>query len=162
MLDAIDTAILRRLQTEARTSNAEIAREVGLAPSAVFERIKKLETKGIIRGYEARLDPDALDLGLLAFVFVKADERPGAIRTGDHLAKIPGVLEVHHVAGEDCYLAKVRVRNAKELGRLLKDGFGAIPSVTSTRSTVVLDTIFETLALSIDEAPVTSVEGEAR
>ncbi|MEP7013034.1 MAG: Lrp/AsnC family transcriptional regulator [Acidobacteriota bacterium] len=144
-LDDVDRGILRALQADARISNADIAREVGLAPSAVFERIKKLESRGVIQGYETRVDPEALDLGLLAFIFVRADERPGEARAGELLADIPGVLEVHHIAGEDCYLVKVRAKDTRALGRLLNDGFGAMPSVTTTRTTIVLHTLSETL-----------------
>src|SRR5215204_574264 len=119
MIDEIDRQILNILQQNARTSNAEIARQVGMAPSAVLERIRKLETRGVIRGYEARIDPEALGLNLLAFVFVRADDIGGA-STGEALARIPEVQEVHHIAGEDCYLAKVRIRDAKTLARLLR------------------------------------------
>ena len=74
MIDEIDRQILNILQQNARTPNAEIARQVGMAPSAVLERIRKLETRGVIRGYEARIDPEALGLNLLAFVFVRAED----------------------------------------------------------------------------------------
>ena len=63
MINGIDTEIVKILQGNARISNAEIARTVGLAPSAVFERIRKLEEKGIIRGYHADVDPRAVELG---------------------------------------------------------------------------------------------------
>ena len=99
MNDEIDTQNLMILQENSRTSNAEIARQVGMAPSAVFERIRKLEAQGGIRGYEARLQPQALGLGLLAFVFVRTDDR-GSMETGKKLALIPGVQEVHDIAGE--------------------------------------------------------------
>src|SRR6185295_2355850 len=133
----------------------EIAREVGLAPSAVFERIKKMETRGVIRGYETRVDPEAVDLGLLAFIFVRVEERPGVAHAGEVLAHIPGVLEVHHIAGEDCYLVKVRAKDTRALGRLLNENFSAVPNVISTRTTVVLHTLFEGLAR---EAPAAAPE----
>ncbi len=148
-LDELDRAILRALQANARVPNAEIAREVGLAPSAVFERIKKMESRGVIRGYETRLDPEAIDLGLLAFIFVRVEERPGEARAGEVLAHIPGVQEVHHIAGEDCYLVKVRAKDTRALGRLLNEGFSAVPSVTSTRTTIVLHTLFEASSLEL-------------
>ena len=78
MIDGTDAIILKILQSNARTSNAEIARQVGLAPSAVFERIRKLEERGVIEGYAARVNPRAVELPLLAYVFVRADEKPGA------------------------------------------------------------------------------------
>ena len=149
MIDAIDAEILKILQSNARTSNAEIARQVDFAPSAVFERIRKLEERGVIEGYSARVEPKAVDLPLLAFVFVRADDKPGADTTAARVAAIPEVLEVHHVAGEDCFLAKVRAADTEALGRLLRDRLGRIDSITSTRTTIVLGTVKETSALPI-------------
>ena len=151
MNDEIDTQILMILQENSRTSNAEIARQVGMAPSAVFERIRKLEAQGVIRGYEARINPQARGLGLLAFVFVRTDDR-GSMETGKKLALIPGVQEVHDIAGEDCYLVKVRAANTEALGRLLRDHFGTIPSLRSTRTTIVLSTAKETAQLPLGSA----------
>lgn len=144
MIDAIDRQILTILQDDARIATAEIARRVEMAPSAVHERIRKLEDRGIIRGYEARIDPTSVGFGLLAFVFVGANEGIGAPETEDHLASIPEVQEVHHVAGEDCFLVKVRAPDTESLGRLLRSRFGDIPGVDSTRTTIVLETTKET------------------
>ena len=77
MIDVIDAKILTILQENARTSNAEIARQVDLAASAVFERIRKLEERGVIEGYTARVNANAVGLPLLAFIFVRDEERPG-------------------------------------------------------------------------------------
>src|SRR5437660_10838154 len=147
MFDDTDLAILRLLQENARISNAEIGRRIEMVPSAILERIRKLEARGLIRGYEPRLSPQALGLGLLAFVFVRADERVGGMGTGELLAQVPEVQEVHHIAGEDCYLVKVRVADTEALGRLLRDRFGAIHEVRSTRTTIVLSTLKETAQL---------------
>jgi Lrp/AsnC family leucine-responsive transcriptional regulator len=149
MIDSIDAEILKILQSNARTSNAEIARQVDLAPSAVFERIRKLEERGVIEGYAARVQPKAVDLPLLAFVFVRADDKPGALTTAEKVAAIPEVLEVHDVAGEDCFLVKVRTSDTEALGRLLREQFGRIDSITSTRTTIVLETVKESSALPI-------------
>lgn len=151
MLDATDTKILSIMQSNARICNAELARQLGMAPSGVLERVRKLEARGVIQGYDVRVDPAAVDRELLAFIFVRATEQPGEIVTGDRLAEIPGVLEVHHVAGEDCYLVKVRVAGTGSLGEMLRDQFGAIPTVRTTRSTIVLDSIKESIALPIAE-----------
>jgi Lrp/AsnC family transcriptional regulator, leucine-responsive regulatory protein len=148
-MDEIDRGILSILQEDARTSNAEIARQVGMAPSAIFERIRKLEERGVIQGYTARIDPRALGLGLLAFVFVRADEYVGAPETERLLAAMPEVQEVHHVAGEDCFLVKVRLADTAALGKLLRDEIGALKTVRSTRSTIVLDTVKETTQLPL-------------
>ncbi|MGH7719400.1 MAG: Lrp/AsnC family transcriptional regulator [Gemmatimonadaceae bacterium] len=149
MIDDIDRKILQILQDDARTSNAEVARMVGMAPSAVFERIRKLEQKGVILGYTARLDPHALGLGLLAFVFVRAEDRKGAPWTETALAGIAGVQEVHNIAGEDCFLVKVRAPNTESLGSLLRDGFKSLKTVSSTRTTIVLQTVKETSQLPL-------------
>jgi Lrp/AsnC family leucine-responsive transcriptional regulator len=160
MVDEIDCQILNILQQNARTPNAEIARQIGMAPSAVLERIRKLEARGVILGYEARIDPEALGLNLLAFVFVRSDDRSGT-STGEVLAGIPEVQEVHHIAGEDCYLAKVRVRDAKTLGRLLRERFAGSGNVHSTRTTVVLESLRESNLLPIPEKPVSPVASTA-
>ena len=138
------------LQENARTSNAEIARQVGLAPSAVFERIRKLEERGVVKGFHAELDPHAVGLPLLAFVFVRSNERAGGVSTAEKISKIPEVLEVHHVAGEDCFLIKLRAADTEHLGKLLREKFGTISTVTSTRTTIVLETVKETSALPLE------------
>lgn len=140
MLDDADLRILRLLHHDARMSNAAIARDVGLAPSAVFQRIRKLENEGVIRGYQAELDPHALDQGLLAFVSVQTGEGARAAETGAMLAAIPEVLEVHRVVGDDCFLLKVRVRDTTALGALLDEHIQPLPPVASTRTTIVLCT----------------------
>jgi Lrp/AsnC family leucine-responsive transcriptional regulator len=140
MLDDIDRRILELLQGDARIANAAIARDVGLAPSAVFQRIAKLESNGVIRGYHAHLDPAAIDQGLLAFVTVKTGEGARAKETGDMLSAIAEVLEVHRVVGEDCFFLKVRVRDAQALGALLDEKIQRLPPVASTKTTIVLST----------------------
>ena len=159
MIDGIDLEILKILQFNARTSNAEIARQVNLAPSAVFERIRKLEERGVIQGYSARINPAAVELPLLAFIFVRDTDGPGAGQSARRVAEIPEVLEVHHVAGEDCLLAKVRAKDTESLGRLLRDRIGRIDSITSTRTTIVLGTVKEGSHLPI-EAPAPALAPE--
>lgn len=148
-MDANDLYILGELQANARISNAEIARELKMAPSAILERIRKLEQRGLVVGYEARLSPEALGLGLIAFVFVKADERPFTGKIGKALAAIPEVQEVHNVAGDDCYLVKIRTQGTADVARILREDLSAIRGITSTRTTIVLDTVKETGKLSL-------------
>lgn len=120
---------------------------MGLVPSAILERIRKLEDRGVIKGYSAQRNPQILGSGLLAFVFVRADERVPSSETAKRLAQIPEVQEVHSVAGEDCLLVKVRTADTEAPGRLLQEKFRAIESVQSTRTTIVLQTAKETAAL---------------
>ena len=148
-IDDIDLQILDILQSNARETQAEIARVVGLAPSAVLERIRKLEARGTVRGYAADVDPKAVGQGMLAFVAVRSEEGPGDNAVAQTLADYPEILEVHHVAGDDCYLVKVRAKDAEQLGSLLRTRIGRIPGVRSTRTTIVLETVKETSRLPV-------------
>ena len=91
ILDKTDLHILRLMQENARISNADLARELGMAPSGVLERVKKLEQKNVILQYTTRINPDALQQKLLAFIFMKAADGPGCNDTARELAKIPEV-----------------------------------------------------------------------
>ena len=149
IIDTIDLRIAEILQANARETQADIARDVGLAPSAVLERIRKLEARGVIKGYTAQIDPHVIDQGTLAFVAVRSEEPLGDDNVGRLLANCAEVLEVHHVAGDDCYLIKVRARDAEHLGQLLRMRFARMPGVRSTRTTVVLETVKETSRMPI-------------
>ena len=148
-MDAIDLQILTMLQVAGRTSNAEMARQLEMAPSAILERIRKLEQSGVILGYEARIDPNAIALGLTAFVRIRSEEPKGAKKTLETLVAIPEVLEVHHVAGEDCFLIKVRAKDTRDLNRILRDSISILPKLQSTQTTIVLETHKETMAMPI-------------
>lgn len=149
-MDSVDLQILSILQANGRASNAEIARTVGLAPSAVLERIRKLERRGRILGYTARLAPAEVGQGLLAFISVVAEEGPRDTTTAERLAALPEVQEIHHVAGEDCFLLKVRCASTEALGHLLRERIGGIEAVRRTRTTIVLETVKETSAVPLD------------
>lgn len=125
MLDVADQKILELLQSNARLSNAELAEAVGLNASSVFERVKKLERKGIITGYVATVDPEKLGKPLLAFMRLTVDTN--ADQDIDYMHKLvletcaseTGILECHNVAGEDCYIIKIRAGGPKQLESLL-------------------------------------------
>ena len=144
MIDEVDRKILTILQKNARESNAQIARELGLAPSGIHERIRKLEKRGVITGYTVNLDSAKLGVGVTAFLFVQSSDRPGNTTTAQQLVKIPEIEEVHHIAGDDCFLVKLRCKSNEDLGRLLRDEIGSIEAVMSTRTSVVLNTTKET------------------
>jgi Lrp/AsnC family leucine-responsive transcriptional regulator len=153
MLDPVDRQILGLLQDNARIPQAEIARTVGLAPSAVLERLRKLEARGVVRDYVTVLDPRALDQRLLAFVAVRTTDRPGEARVSDTLAAIPEVLEAHQVAGDDCLLLKIRARDPEHLSQILRERIGSVEGVRSTRTTIVLETIKESPRLPLGIVP---------
>lgn len=151
VLDKIDYSILRLMQENARITNADLARELNMAPSGVLERVKKLEQKNVILQYTARLNPVPLQQKLLAFVFMKAADGLGCSNTGKELARIPEVQEVHHIAGEDCYLIKIRTEDSHSLMELMRNQFSKIKNILSTRTTIVLETVKEQQQLIIPE-----------
>ena len=149
-IDDKDRHILDIIQEDGRIPNKEIAAQVGLTPSATSERLKKLRESGLIRAIEARLDDKMVDRSLLAFVMVRTSEMASSDCIGNELAKIPEVQEVFNVAGEDCYLLKVRTKNTLSLSRLLREQIGAIEQVTSTRTTIVMESFKETSRIPLN------------
>jgi Lrp/AsnC family leucine-responsive transcriptional regulator len=148
MINKIDAQILNILQENSRISNAEIARQIKMAPSAVLERIKKLEKNEIIKKYTAQLNAAEVNKDLLAFIHVRATGPIVDQSTAKALAKLPEVQEVHMVAGEDCFLIKVRVENPAALTELLRTRIAKISSIRSTSTTIVLETVKETSELA--------------
>ncbi len=152
-MDEKDALLLELLQQDGRMTNVDLARAVELTPSATLERVKKLEERGLIKGYMALVEPRALGLGLVAFIFVRVDEHHDVVEEADKTAELlsaqPSVLELHHLAGEDCFLVKVRARDTDDLYRILKEEFGQFKNIRSTRTTIVLRTVKETARLSV-------------
>ncbi len=149
-LDQIDFRILDLMQANARITNTELARDLEMAPSAILERVKKLEQRKIILGYTTKLNPAAVQQKLLAFIFIRTKDGFGETgKTTQALSKIPQVQEVHHIAGEDCFLVKVRTEDASTLMDLMRNSFKKIPNISSTRTTIVLETVKEEQQLVI-------------
>lgn len=146
-LDTIDRKILEILLHAATTPKAEVARRVGIAASAIFERIRRLEESGIIRRYEARLDARKLGFGTLAYISITERKPTGEVDTGKLLAGVTGVEEVHKIAGRDCFLVKIRARDTEALGEVLDHEINPIPTVAETATTIVLKTIREDVVL---------------
>lgn len=143
MLDSVDHLIVQRLQVDGRTTQLELAREVGLSQPAVAERIRKLEQRGVITGYTARVDATLLGKDITAFVGVRI-EHPRYFEEFDRqVLALEDVLECHRVAGADSYLLKVKTRNTRTLDDLLVGRLRAIPGVTGTHTTIVLASIKE-------------------
>lgn len=153
-LDRTDLTILRLLQEDGRISNAEIARRVGMAPSAIYNRIQKLEDRGVIRGYTALIDPRALGFGLVAFVRLRSAEGSRPEDFIEPLSALPQVQELHRVVGEDCFFLKVRVEDTDALATLLDDEIAALPAVASTQTTIALSTAKDTLAVPLEAVDV--------
>jgi Lrp/AsnC family transcriptional regulator, leucine-responsive regulatory protein len=148
-LDNTDLQILGLMQDNARITNVELARQLEMAPSAVLERVKKLEQKKVINGYSTRIDPSAVQQKLLAFIFIRAADGMGCSETAQAIAQIPEVQEVHHIAGDDCYLIKIRTADSASLMNIMRTRLSIIPKIVSTRTTIVLETVKEETTLVI-------------
>ena len=149
MLDKTDKAILRLLQQNARMSNAEIARRVKLAPSAVLKRIQRMEQEKIITGYEARIDPKALGLGMGSFIKIHADEKLGEVAVGKRIAAMPEVQEVHFMAGDFYYLVKVREKDPEAHVDFVRR-LGNV-GVVDCQTLLILQTVKDSGAIPINE-----------
>jgi Lrp/AsnC family transcriptional regulator, leucine-responsive regulatory protein len=152
MLDRTSLEILKILQNKARIANIEVSRQIGLAPSAVLERIRKLEKQGVIKGYEVRLNPVQFQRVQVAFIYVQTVAADSE-EVGRRLCLLPDIQEVHFVSGRDCYLVKARVRDTAALGRLLQEEITTIPGVVSTTTETVLATSKETARFPLPENP---------
>jgi Lrp/AsnC family leucine-responsive transcriptional regulator len=129
-LDATHLQLLAELQVDARVSLAELGRRVGLSAPAVAERLARLEADGVIRGYHAELDPRALGFSLS--VILRIRPAPRMLRdVADLAAKTPEVVECHRMTGEDCYLARLHVRDVEHLETVI-DLFAAYGQTTTS------------------------------
>ena len=147
--DKIDLEILSLMQENSRISNADIARLLKMAPSAVFERVKKLEQKNIILQYTTRLNPAALNQNLIAFVYIQTNKGIGNNNTALELAKMAEVQEVHQIASEDSFLVKIRTTDSASLLELMRNSMSKIPDIIITKTTIVLETTKEQQQLVI-------------
>ncbi|MFE9663772.1 winged helix-turn-helix transcriptional regulator [Streptomyces sp. NPDC005955] len=128
--DATDWRILDVLQREGRASYADLARAVSMSPSAVTERVRRLEEAGVIQGYAAVLDPQRLGLPILAFVRLRyptGNYKP----FHDLVAATPEILEAHHITGDDCFMIKVAARSMSHLEQV-SGRIGTLGSVTTS------------------------------
>jgi Lrp/AsnC family leucine-responsive transcriptional regulator len=141
-IDETDARILELIQRDGRASYAEVGQAVGMSGPSAHERVKKLEGRGVIRGYAAVVEPTLLGYGVLAYIFIK--QVPGTISadmTGDFVT-IEEIEECHHLAGEADYLLKVRASDTRHLERVLH-AVQQVPHVFTTETQVVFSTAFE-------------------
>ncbi|NOX34435.1 MAG: Lrp/AsnC family transcriptional regulator [Deltaproteobacteria bacterium] len=150
-MDNTDLQILQILQKKARVPNVEVARNIGMAPSAVLERIKKLEAKGVIEGYEVRLNPDMFHCSMIAFIHIKVEDPVRLKDTGIMLSKIEQIQEVHYLAGKDCLMVKLRVSNNKELETVLRTKIANLDGVKDTKTFIALSTYKESAKIMLPE-----------
>jgi Lrp/AsnC family transcriptional regulator, leucine-responsive regulatory protein len=148
-MDNTDLQILKILQKKARIPNVEVARTIGMAPSAVLERIKKLEAQGIIQGYEVRLNPRMFHCDMIAFIKIKAVYSRQLPDIGRKLSGIEQIQEVHYLAGSDCIMAKLRINSNTELEAILNRKIAVLDGVKETHTSIALSTYKESAKIML-------------
>jgi Lrp/AsnC family leucine-responsive transcriptional regulator len=146
-LDRIDRRILDLLQKDGRIAMTDLAQKVGLSATPCTERVRRLEREGVITGYHARVNPQALGKNLLVFVEIKLSAKSGEVfdRVKKELIFVPEVMECHLVSGDFDYLVKARITEMSEYRRLLGNILLKLPSAAESRSYVVMEELKETL-----------------
>jgi Lrp/AsnC family leucine-responsive transcriptional regulator len=145
-IDEIDAKILELLQGSGRMKRSDVADEVGLSISAVSERMRKLEERGVIEGYTAIVDAKRLRLDITAFIRVSVDGSEHYPEFVERVQDMEHVLELHSITGEGSHLMKVRVKDTTYLERFLSR-IQALPGVGHTTTSIVLSTFKDTRAV---------------
>ena len=155
-MDTLDYAALSRLMWDGRVSWSDLGADLGLAATSAAERVRKLEREGVITGYAALVDPVALGADLTAFVAVTLAGGSARAAFLEAASGLDEVAEIHHVAGDDDYLLKVRCAGTRGLEDLVSEGLKSLPGVARTRTTVVLSTVKESVIvpLALDSGAV--------
>lgn len=148
-MDEIDRKMIEVVQADGRVTSAALAAATGLSVSAANDRLRRLQERGVIAGWTARVDPEAVGLGMLAFLFVLVDRTEHNAPFLAAASALPEVLELHHVTGEWSYLLKVRVAGTKALERLVSDRIKTIPGVARSLTFIALSSAKETAALPV-------------
>ena len=151
-LDKLDRHILRILQADGRISMKELGEQVGLSVTPCIERVKRMERDGVIMGYYARVNPQALGMQILVFVEINLHQKSDKAfeRFRRAMLAIPEVLECHLVSGDFDYLIKARIHEMAEYRKLLGDMLLQLPGAAQSKSYVVMEEIKETRALSTE------------
>jgi Lrp/AsnC family leucine-responsive transcriptional regulator len=140
-VEEIDRQILVLLAEDGRMSFTDLARETGLSVSAVHQRVRRLQKRGVIRGFSAQLDPDEIGLPMTAFISIKPIDPAAPDDAPERLAHLTAIEACHSVAGEENYILKVRVSSPSALEELLQQIRSS--AHVNTRTTIVLSTPYE-------------------
>lgn len=150
-LDQIDRHVLEILQENAKITNAQLSKEIGLSPAPTLERVKKLEQSGIIKSYHAQLDPKKIGLGVTTFVQVSLVGHKKFVTESfvQKVNEIPEIIECHHITGTGDFLLKVISRDISSYQTLMLEKINEIEEVSSTQTMVILSTFKESKSLPI-------------
>lgn len=142
-MDKTDKSILNLLQQNARITNKELATQMGLSTTPVFERVKKLEKNGIIKNYVALVDHKKVDRNLVSFVSVRLEKHSKGqmVSFQSAITRLPEVMECYHMAGSTDYLLKIAVSNMDDYKKFMTEKLSAIENVSSVESSFVMSEI---------------------
>lgn len=154
--DLIDRKILEILQENAKITNAQLSKEIGLSPAPTLERVKKLENAGIIQSYHARLNPQSIGLGVSTFITVTltGHKKEHIDKFIGYVNNIPEIVEVHHITGAGDFMLKVVSTDIPAYQKLLVEVINEIPEIDNTQSTMVLSTFKDTKVMPIPDTTV--------
>ena len=150
-LDLIDHKVLEILQNDGKITNAQLSKEIGLSPAPTLERVKKLETSGIIESYHAKIDRDKVGLGVMTFVQVSLSGHRKAVTESfvEKITTVPEIIECHHVTGSCDFLLKVIAKDISSYQKLMVSTINEIEEVANTQTMVILSTMKDTKVLPI-------------
>ncbi|MAD59697.1 MAG: AsnC family transcriptional regulator [Flammeovirgaceae bacterium] len=141
-IDAIDKKILRILQKNAKITNAKLSKEIGLSPAPTLERVRKLESKGIISGYHAKLDKSKIGLGVSTYVMVslKGHNKKNLVSFIEKISDVDNIVECHHITGSGDFILKVVAKDIESYQKLMLEKVSEIEVTDSLQSMVILST----------------------
>ena len=141
-IDAIDKKILRTLQKNAKITNAKLSKEIGLSPAPTLERVRKLESKGIISGYHAKLDKSKIGLGVSTYVMVslKGHNKKNLDSFIEKISDVDNIVECHHITGSGDFILKVVAKDIESYQKLMLEKVSEIEVTDSLQSMVILST----------------------
>ena len=153
-MDTLDRKILCALQKDARVKNADLARDLGVAPSTMLERVRRLEERGYFSGFKAIINPEKLGFGVQALISVSLGQHSTqTIRPFEQAVKsIPNIMTCYHVTGRFDYILHIVAKNLKELGVLVKEQIASRPGVGKTETFLVFSEIKNDTGYPLDEA----------
>ena len=152
-LDKTDRKILEILQKSAKITNAQLSKEIGLSPAPTLERVKKLETMGVITSYHAKLNTDKIGLGVSTFVLVtlRGHNRENIEQFIQEIDKIEEVIECHHITGAGDFILRIISRDIQTYQKLMLEKVSDIKVVDNMQSMVVLSTFKDSMVLPIPD-----------
>ena len=150
-MDKTDKSILNLLQKNARTTNKELAQELGLSTTPIFERVKKLEKNGVIKNYVALVDNKKVDKKLIAFVSIELmrHNKGQLMNFENSISRLKEVMECFHIAGSTDYILKIAVADMEEYHKFLTDRLSAIENIASIDSSFVLTEVKRETAFAV-------------